>query len=366
MRRRSRKSLPWRGIPCTAGILLLLLAGLCNAAIPRVSQLELTRYRAWVKNLQPDSAEIAYPKSYFPGFENVKPEWARLPSGRMLSATRSVLSIEDVLIREWEKAKLITSKQSLGVARSYRLASEYDEAIDWFDRTFSDGGYTYPPPPSLAEEIFATAILTCDSLTVTRELLNVIGYSDLTGYDNSIILALRYLISREDRINLEILQHKIEAQQERLETPARYWYARSLVATRSYENGLAVLRKISLRSAVDDGLSARQRRWVLRAIPDLLYRLGHESEARSYYRILADGPRTVTGESGRWARYQIANYLLRDGAYDAARAYYQEFRDLDPSEPWHERARDMSRMLEDLASIRKDGVPYGIDDIHSH
>lgn len=344
--------------------LCLMLAGDASAALRRLSRLEVISYRTWVKNLQPDETDDEQVISYYPGFEKVQPEWAKKPQGRMQAAVRSVVAIEDVLIREWEKSKNITSEQALGVARSYRLASEYDTAMNWFDRAMNDGDMDYPPAPGLAEEIFATAILSGDSLIVTRQLLNTIGYSDLTGYDNTLILAFRHLLAQSDSLNLRLLQDKVDGQQRKLQPEALYWFAFTLSFNNRYQECLGVLRALVTSGDHSRALTLEQKQWVLRSIPDLFYVLGYADQAQPLYQALATGQAEQAGDAGDWARYQTANLLYIDGDYEGAWIYYQAFLAMEPNRPWQRRAKEMANIFVELKELRKEGVPYGIDDVH--
>jgi tetratricopeptide (TPR) repeat protein len=334
------------------------------AAARRLSTFEVVSYRTWVKNLQPDDDRDPTTLSYYPGFEKVRPEWAKQPQGRMQAAVRSIVAIEDVLIREWEKSKLIDNSQALGVARSYRLASEYEKAMNWFERALNDGDMEYPPTPRLSEEIFATAVLTGDSLTVTRQLLNTIGYSNLDGYDNTLVLGFRYLLAAADTVNLVLLQDKVYRHQKSINAETRYWLAYSLAFNGRYQECLVTLRKLVGSGDHSDVLTLEQRRWALRSLPDLFYLLGHAQEARKLYAVLATDNPDQTGDQGLWARYQMANMLFGDGNYDAAWSYYESLSTLEPVQPWHSRAREMAALFAELKATRKEGVPYGIDDIH--
>ncbi len=340
-------------------LLSLIAVGDLQAA-PRLSRSDFYRYHTWVKIHQDHAGDVEAVLS-FPGLSMaVQRDTMAMSSDRLLTATRSLLVLEDFLVREWKRAEAFSPEQNITTARSYREVGEYAEALRWYRRAEANPGAT-ADDADLRQEIFAVAVMTGDSLQVTRELLNLVGRKDLARYESTVETAVRWLVVSGDEQNLDHLMRKIEVQMSGLGPRLWFWYAYVQAVRDDRDGCLASLRRLMARTGAPEQLSGEQRGWVMRTYADLHYLAGFQDDALRLYILLAE----LDGVDGDWGRYQVANQHLLAGEYAQAGAIYSSFCTDSEHTSWAGRACEMATLVSQLDEIRKEGEPYGTDVVHS-
>jgi tetratricopeptide (TPR) repeat protein len=340
-------------------LLLITVVGDLQAA-PRLSRSDFYRYRTWVRAHEAivDAPAPALP---FPGAVGVvSNDTLAIEEGRLLTAAKSLGVLEDFLVREWKRAGAFTADQNLSTARSYRDVGEYDEALVWYRRAASASGGASSLGPEFRHETFAVAVVSGDSLQVTRELLNLVGLKDLSGDERTVELAVRWLVAVGDESNLDHLMRKVESQLSALGTRLQFWHAYVQAVEGDRDGCLTSLDRLLHRAGAAEGLPRDQREWILRTYADLHYLADRRDDALRLYNLLAE----LEGEAGGWGRYQLANHHLLAGDYAAAGELYESFCDRSARGTWVARACEMAVLTAQLDEIRKEGEPYGTDVIH--
>jgi len=343
-----------------SAILLLTLVSDTMAA-SRLKRSDFYRYRSlaagYVSAIQDSAPQLQYPDGMILTENNL----VDLRRGRLMSAARSLLNVEDILIREWNRNSQFTTDQSLTTARSYRDVGEFGEALKWYRRALHRGQVDDPGSAELRREMFSTAVLSADSLQVTEEFLNLMGLADLRKVESTLELAFRWMIVEDHGRNLDHLMAKVVGQIDGLGPRIRFWYSYVLAMRSDRGACLDHLLRLMAEPGVSGQLEPQQLGWVLRTIPDILYLEQGRDDALRLYHTLEELP----GETGAWARYQLANGYFLAGDYTAARQLYGEFCNDQTQTSWRARACDMAAMVDQLASIQQEGVPYGTDSIHT-
>ena len=346
---------------CLASVLLTSgLVGDCRAA-SSLSRSEINRYQCWITAQKTGAGGV--PSSVpFPGLiVEDSQRSSNMTGDRLLTAARSLLVREDFLVREWKRTESFSGEQHVATARSYRDVGEYDEAMRWYRRAETKPGSAAADDPDLRQEIFAVAVLTGDSLQVTRELLNLVGRQDFTRFESTTETAIRWLVATGDQRNLDHLIQKIESQMTGLGAGLWFWHAYVQAVRGEREACLISLRRILARTGAEDRLSPMQRGWVLRTFADLHYLDGRHDDALTLYALLAELP----GDDGDWGRYQLANAHFLAGEYALAQALYSTFCEQGDRTSWADRACTMATLVAQLDAIRKEGEPYGIEVVHA-
>ncbi len=341
--------------------ILLLVITSDSMAAARLKRSDFYRYRTWATDYA-SSAVQSINTAHFPDASSRTPDDDLSNNqGRLMTAARSLLVVEDVLIREWSKSRRFTSDQSLATARSYRDVGEFAEALRWYRRSSLRQADSNNDSGDIRREMFATAILSADSLLVTEEFLNLVGRVDLTEVEPTLELAFRWMIAEDHGKNLDLLMRKTKGQIETLGPNVQFWYA--YVQAMRQDRMACLKGLLSLLEAKDyaSELAPVQVGWVLRTIPDILYLEQKRTDALRLYHVLEELP----GETGSWARYQLANGYFLAGDYIEAQSLYSEFCSDPARTSWHARACNMAAMMDQLASIQQEGVPYGTDSIHT-
>jgi len=344
---------------CGALLLLTTIVGDLQAA-PRLSRSDFYRYRTWIRAEASQANESARALP-FPGVAGVViTDTLDIEAGRLMTAARSLVVLEDFLVREWKRAGSFSADQNLSTARSYRDVGEYDEALKWYRRAGQAVGGSSKRAPELRHETFAVAVMSGDSLQVTRELLNLVGLKNLSREEPTVELAVRWLVAAGDERNLDHLMTKVEAQLKGLSPRLYFWRAYVQALDDDRDGCLASLEAILHRTGAAKQLERGQREWILRTYADLHYLAGRRDDALRLYNLLAE----LDGDAGGWGRYQLANHHLLAGEYAAAREIYDGFCDGTTQGTWTARACEMAALTAQLDEIRKEGEPYGTDVIH--
>lgn len=235
----------------------------------------------------------------------------------------------------------------LAAAEDYRLLGEYGRASDLYleaarldTALAADGG--------LADAALAAAVAADDSARVVARLLNTVGASDLAGRDGEVVLAYRWLLGREDRLHLDLLNRKVEGQGTAASAELRYWRAFALSAGRSWPEALAALAALVDDPATAPVLGRAERLWVATAIPDLLVLTGAPAAAAEGYRMLAA---SEAPGSRSWALYQMANLDFLAGRYAGANAGYRAVCALPAAPAWQPRACALAALTDTLGLL---------------
>ena len=340
---------------------LLLVIASDSMAAPRLKRSDFYRYRSWATDFASSHVQTITTAKFPDASSTNHDDDLSSGQGRLMTAARSLLVVEDVLIREWSKSRRFTPDQSLATARSYRDVGEFAEALRWYRRSSLRHRDSNNDSGDIRREMFATAILSADSLLVTEEFLNLVGRTDLSKVEPTLVLAFRWMIAEDHGKNLDLLMRKTEGQIEKLGPNVQFWY--SYVHAMREDRTACLKSLLNLLSAKDFSteLAPVQVSWVLRTIPDILYLEQKRDDALRLYPALEELP----GETGSWARFQLANGYFLAGNYNKAQSLFSEFCSDPASTSWHTRACNMAAMMDQLASIQQEGVPYGTDSIHT-
>ncbi|HPF33928.1 MAG TPA: hypothetical protein P5571_06065 [Candidatus Krumholzibacteria bacterium] len=340
---------------------LLLVAGGVNElhAAPTLKRSDFYRYRVWVdaRAAQPDTA----PTALFPAGEAADADGApSLAPDRLDTAARSLITLEDMLVRNWTEARKATAEDCLDAARSYRDLGEHGAALTWYRRSAQARGLGSALPADIRREMFSSAVMTGDSLQVTVEVLNLVGLPELRPVVDTVELAFRWLVVHDGAANLDLFMQKVDGQLELLGPRVRFWAAYVHAMRGERHAALAQLLRLVGDAASPAALTPAQSDWVLRTVPDLLYLLDRRDDALRLYATLAEG----RGEGAVWARYQVANQHLLAGDYERARPLFDEVCDAQAVGTWRARACALAGLVGRLAAVREGGESYGIDGIH--
>lgn len=340
-------------------VLLLLGGGLTDLwAAPTLKRSDFYRYHRWVETRagQPDSVS----RSLFSLDEPAAAAGLDLVPDRLGTAARSLVTLEDQLVRNWTDTKAFTAAQCLDAARAYRDVGEHAAALTWYRRSAQARGSASSVPAEVRHEMFASAVQTGDSLQVTVELLNLVGLASLAPVDRTVELAFRWLAVRDDGRNLKLLLDKVDGQLANLGPRNRFWAAYAHALREERDACLAQLLRLLADPAAPGELAPSQSDWALRTIPDLLYLDGRRDDALRLYAALSEG----RGDGAAWARYQVANMHLLAGDYGRARPLFAEICDAEAEGGWRARACALAGLTDRLASIREGGETYGLDALH--
>lgn len=320
-----------------------------------LSRAELIGYSQWLQALHgPETQTALYPSGLTQStIENES-------YGRRLSAARALLTYDESLERAWNRTEFATEIQCLNNARASCEILDFHQAIQWY-RTAARARGSLNTNGVIAREMFATAIMTGDSLQVLEEMLNMVGLPRLKDRAEAIVLAYRHYLYERDDKNLGHLMEKVETQLDELPAEIHYWHAFSLSYLDRDTEALPLLETIARDARLTEKLTRDQIVWFVRALPDNLYLQDRRHDALRLYRLLAVREDL---DVGRWARFQIANDLLLDGLYEAAEPLLQEACNAPEPKGWQLRACELARTVAALNEVKKEGVRYGTDGLH--
>lgn len=340
------------GALALAAMLSVASAGLCDEIWTAA---EVDAYADWLRTAAADSlagSDPAYPHGYVQdGVED-----SGVP---LLDVAKATIELEGALGRKRMPGEGYEPGMALALARNYRRLAEYDRALGLYRGTLK-----VLPDSNLAREAFTTAVLQGDSLQVTRELLNIVGASDLQRNAAEVELGYRALLSRGADHDLDLLMMKVDGQDAPMPPRIRFWHAFAQYHLGHDADSLYHLRLLISAPGRPEELPAAAASWVARAIPDLLLQLDRRDDAADLYALLAhDGP----AECRPWGGYQLGNILLAGGDYAGAVDCFENIAaeaDSTVSEDWLQRVRVLAGVAGDLDRIRNEGEPYGIADLH--
>ncbi|MBU1072956.1 hypothetical protein KKG45_06895, partial [bacterium] len=280
---------------------------------------------------------------------------------RRLTAARALIDYDETTIRAWNAVDFTSEFQSLNHARGSREILDFAGAMQWY-RTALRAREPVAADGMLAREIFATAVMSGDSLLVLEQLLNVVGGTDLKDRAEAVVLAYRHYLHERDAINLGLLMEKVASQLGQMPAEIVYWHAFALIHLGRRAEAGPLLEQLARNGRLAATLNREQVAWFVQALPDNLLLLDRVRDALRLYRLLGALPETAAGS---WARYQLATAYLLDGNYAQAMPLFAEA--CEATEPvfWQIRSCALAETAAALDEIRKEGDRYDTGDIHA-
>ena len=353
MRTRQENGL-WATIGVWIAFFAVLQGGTALAA-KSLTRAEVTGYSQWLGVLAEDAdAPQLYPLG------KTEAEIAAESHERRLAAARALIDYDASAIRAWNAADFRNEFQSVNHARGSREILDFDGALQWY-RTALQARAPRVADGVLTREIFATAVMSGDSLQILEQLLNLVGVADLKDRSAAVVLAYRHYLHERDRTNLDLLMEKVAPQLAQLPTEIVFWHAFCLIHLERRAEAEPLLERLACDATLAAALAREQVEWFVQALPDNLTLLDRHRDAHRLYRLL--GARADT-PAGRWARYQLANAYLLEGRYDQAAPLYAEACDAAEPASWQIRACALAETATALEEIRKEGERYDTDDMH--
>ncbi len=281
------------------------------------------------------------------------------PAGRSASLLTAVRAARDFEARQAgpSSRRPRGATSALAAARAYRQAAEYEKAVAWYGEAAAQADSTFDRREA-AREAAAAAAARGDSAGFAPALARLLGADDLAPLADETVLAFRALLARDDATGLALLAARVDAQARPLAPDVLFWRAFAAAAGRDWARALAASREALADADAPLRLAPWQRRWVVGAVPDLLYLTGGADEAAELYRRLAAGG--AEPQAG-WSRYQLANFDLLAGRLRAAAAAYHALcaeADEEGRRPWRRRACALAALTDSLAALR------GMDGAH--
>ncbi len=320
-----------------------------------LTRTELIGYSQWLHALDtPVIDEALYPSGLS------RDDIAARSYERRRTAARAILDYDESIGRAWNSNNFSSLSQSLNIARTNCEILDFERAMKWYGLALQSNGIG-DSDTGLAREMFATAIMSGDSLLVLEQLLNTVGAPRLSNRSGAVVLAYRHYLYERDTHNLDLLMEKVTAQLEAVSAEVKYWHAFSLIHLGRRAEALPVLVFLARDARLAESLTVAQTAWFVRALPDALYLQDRRRDAMRLYRLLSVREDL---DAGRWARYQVANDLLLAGHYDEATPLLKEACDAPNPTLWQLRSCELAHTATALNEIKKEGTRYGTDSLH--
>lgn len=273
---------------------------------------------------------------------------------RHLAISKAIMELEaQWLLRgeNREKSALV----ALSHARNYTNLSEYDSAMVWYQAA-ADLDTLKLFQREIGWENMAAASAAGDSLGMAQLITNTLGTSDLSGREQEIILAYRWLLTNLDSDSLTLLITKLEAQPDLVAGEIKFWTAYSKSWLGLQGPSLELLLEIIQNGGRSEDLTEGQRQWVLTAIPDLYFLLGDKAQSKSLYEVLLD---SSLDNLQIWSRYQLGNLAFLESDYKTAASSFGMVCEATRLGTWQDHACDMATLAAELKRIQLQGEPYG-------
>ncbi len=339
--------------------LLLTWATVAMAGVAPLDNQESDGYLQWFHSLEhtvaareaagTEEGNLLYPFGY-PGWKGQQHR-----PYRHLTISKAIMELE----AQWQlrgENREESALVALAHARNYTNLSEFDSAMVWYEAA-ADLDTMSLFRREIGRERLAVASAIGDSLTMSQLITNTLGSVDLNGREKELILAYRWLLIQRDSEALTLLLDKVESQPEIMNNQLLFWHSFSESWLERRSACLVNLRKLVRIGGLSEGLTERQRAWVLVAIPDLMFLLGAPDQARPLYEALKD---SKMNELSIWSRYQLANLDFLAGDYEKAAGGFSLVCDAPRQGSWQDQACSMSDIAHELERIRSEGEPYGI------
>ncbi len=284
-----------------------------------------------------------------PGWEDTEPK-----PYRHLAISRAIMDLEaQWLLRGGNKEA--SALVALAHARNYTNLSEYDSAMVWYQaaaRLDTLGLFRR----EIGVERLATTMAAGDSLGMAQLITNTLGASDLSGREKEVVLAYRWLLTDRDSESLGILMGKMEGNPALLEGEVLFWHAYGQAWMDKTGKALGNLLTMVEKGGLSQGLTEKQRTWVLMAIPDLLFLRDNTTQARPLYEVLRE---SSLDELRIWSLYQVANLDFLATDFGKAANGYDLVCSAHRLGTWQDQACEMATMARELERIKNEGEAYG-------
>lgn len=328
------------------------------AADPVLSQSEIDGYLQWLHSLEQtvsarQNSDQPEANLLFP-FE--APSWGpdEIRPYRHLAISKALGMMEQEYPGDTRR-KISSAFLALSTARNYLNLSEFDSAMAWFDLAQSlDQENNFQD--EITREKLGAALAAGDTLTMAHLVTNTLGKTSLDGCQEEITLVIRWLLVTRDSASMDLLLQKIEGHPDLLTDRVRFWRAYALSWQGHREPAMEDLRVLVRNGGLSCGLSEAERRWVLIAIPDLLYLNDQTDAARDLYQVLAGSELT---ELTNWGVNQLANLDFLDGNYLRASQGFESVCQAKRTGSFQDNACEMARMTREIQRIQIEGKPYG-------
>jgi len=317
-----------------------------------LTPLTILGYGCWVQDLAAAEAD-SVPLRLYPLGRSPQEALLQGRPERLAATVRELRARERALTDAWDAAPYRTESSALAAARGYREVGEYEQALKWYGIAQLATGAALPVGP-LAHEMFATAVLSGDSLRIDERFRDLMASGDLVASEGAAVVAYRHYLVRHDRTSLRRLLALGSGQAERLTPSLLFWQSYGLVADGRRAESVPLLQRLVAGACEATDLEGWQRVWVARALPDGLYMADDVGAAAVLYGMLAVQP---AGEAPLWASYQLANAALRDGDFAGAAELYRRSAGAAPAEAWQLRAVALAGTAEQLIGTGKGGAP---------
>lgn len=251
---------------------------------------------------------------------------------------------------------------ALANARNYLNLSEYDQALAWYSRAQARD------PQGLfrretGRETLAAAICARDTVAAGKAIASTMAAPDAAGREGEFVLAMRWLLSRQDGATLAWFVERAAAPELAADVRVSFWRAYSLSWLERRAECLVELRRLLEMGGRERVLGLRERGWVLTAYADLHLLEGDRAEAeRRYGQLSHSGLPTVRD----WGRLQGAGLAFVGNRYGEAAAGFREICQAEAQGAWAEHACAMADIAARLERLLSEGERYGAAAHYGH
>lgn len=251
---------------------------------------------------------------------------------------------------------------ALANARNYLNLSEYDLALEWYQKAGAADAAGHFRRET-GREALAAAICARDTVAAGRAIAATMTAYDLAGREAEFVLAMRWLLSRGDAGTLAWFVDRATAPELAADLRVSFWRAYSLSWLDRRAECLAELRRLLDMGGRERVLAPRERGWVLTAYADLVLLEGGRDEAEMRYRALSASALPAVRD---WGRLQAAGIAFVANRYGEAAAAYREICQAETKGAWNEHACAMADIAAQLERLLSEGERYGAAAHYGH
>ncbi|MBK9473386.1 MAG: hypothetical protein IPO18_14120 [bacterium] len=251
---------------------------------------------------------------------------------------------------------------ALANARNYLNLSEYDQALAWYGRAAAQDAEGHFRRET-GRESLAAAICARDTAAAGLAIASTMSALDLEGREGEFVLAMRWLLSRQDGATLGWFVDRTAAPELAADVRVTFWRAYALSWLERRGECLVEIRRLLDMGGRERVLGPRERGWVLTAYADLMLLEGARDEAELRYRRLADSGVPALRE---WGRLQSAGLAFVANRYGEAAAGYREICQAEAKGAWAEHACAMADIAAQLERLLSEGERYGAAAHYGH
>lgn len=251
---------------------------------------------------------------------------------------------------------------ALANARNYLNLSEYDLALEWYQKAGArdaEGHFRR----ETGRESLAAAICARDTVAAGRAIAATMAVYDLAGREAEFTLAMRWLLSRGDSGTLVWFVDRAAAPELAADVRVSFWRAYALSWLDRRAECLAELRRLLDMGGRERVLSPRERGWVLTAYADLVLLEGGRDEAETRYQALSTSAFPAIRD---WGRLQAAGIAFVANRYGEAAAGYREICQAETKGTWTDHACAMADIAAQLERLLSEGERYGAAAHYGH